>query len=486
MLLIVLIKLKMKKYFRQTLTALLCGAMFFASCKDDSEVVKSSDCKIVSFSVNSIAWNIGETDITHTYPPDIQEGLLTPVITLSPGATVNPASGTEQNFFMSPGVTYFVTAEDGVTKKIYTASATRTQGTESEILSFSVNGVAWTINNTLITHVYPAGTTEGTLTPTITLSPGATVDPPADAAQNFFTENGVRYTVTSENGAWTKTYTVKARTISGDSDIISFAVDGTEWKINGTDITCVYPPEITETTLTPTITLSPGATVNPPADVPQNFFTGQGVRYTVTSEDGAATKTYTVKATIKTIRKYAMHDWTVATRNRHGWDDGIGDQTLWPGGHPMLILDNDSVSGWHSPLREPFPHVIIVDMKTSNPIYRIHADGGYWHHLQIYLTDELPFSGYVSHTVDWDDENNRENNYEQWLSLIGNLMPSGYDMPVLSWGAPIVDVTLPVSNTFTFNFGESVQGRYLIFLFPDNDSNGYSTYCDMTTLGVYE
>ncbi|MDR1153952.1 MAG: DUF5018 domain-containing protein [Bacteroidales bacterium] len=79
-----------------------------------------------------------------------------------------------------------------------------------DILSFSVNGEAWTIDGTDITRTYPAKTEATALAPAITLAPGATVNPPATAAQNFFAEGGVAYTVTAEDGVTTKTYAAKA------------------------------------------------------------------------------------------------------------------------------------------------------------------------------------------------------------------------------------------------------------------------------------
>jgi hypothetical protein len=112
----------LKNCFKNTLTALFVGAMLFASCKKDEP--KSAACDIVSFSVNGVAWNISGTGITHTYPSETAESALTPAITLSPGATVNPPASQAQNFFTGQGVTYTVTAEDGVTTKNYTVEAT--------------------------------------------------------------------------------------------------------------------------------------------------------------------------------------------------------------------------------------------------------------------------------------------------------------------------------------------------------------------------
>jgi exo-beta-1,3-glucanase (GH17 family) len=103
-----------------------------ASCKKEES--KSSACDIVSFMVDGLAWDVNSTEITHIYPPETEETFLTPTITLSQGATVNPASGTAQNFFTAEGVTYTVTAGNGATKKTYTAKATKAQSGAVEIV----------------------------------------------------------------------------------------------------------------------------------------------------------------------------------------------------------------------------------------------------------------------------------------------------------------------------------------------------------------
>jgi hypothetical protein len=102
--------------------ALLCGAMLCTACEKDDP--KSTACDIASFTVNDKAWDIDDTNITRAYPEEEVAASLTPTITLSPGAMVNPSSGTAQNFFTEQGVTYTVTAEDGVTTKTYTVKAT--------------------------------------------------------------------------------------------------------------------------------------------------------------------------------------------------------------------------------------------------------------------------------------------------------------------------------------------------------------------------
>ena len=86
---------------------------------------------------------------------------------------------------------------------------------EKDILEFWVGGVKYNISGTDITHLYPkasadtwTGWVSMPVAPSkIELSPGATIDPPTTAPQNF--EAGAEYTVKAEDGS-TKKYTVKA------------------------------------------------------------------------------------------------------------------------------------------------------------------------------------------------------------------------------------------------------------------------------------
>jgi hypothetical protein len=296
----------MKKCFKNVLTALLsCAVLFVTSCNKDEEEPKSAACDITSFSVGEVSWTISGTSITHTYPAGTPDGNLTPAIAVSPGATVNPASGTAQNLFADQGVKYTVTAEDGVTKKEYTAKATRIQqSTACDIVTFTVDGVEWTlVNDTVFTHEYPRETVEGPLTPTIVLLPGATVNPASGTAQNLFVPGGFKYTVTAEDGVTKKVYTaIATRTMSVECAITSFAVGEKDWVIQGDSLIIgTYPagtdPNVIKS-LTPTVTVSDGATVFPLSGEVQDFSTENGVLYTVTAEDGVTVTEYTVKAVI--------------------------------------------------------------------------------------------------------------------------------------------------------------------------------------------
>jgi hypothetical protein len=456
-------------------------------------ITQYSGCDILSFKVGTVTWTITGTDITNVYPKEtVEGGILTPIITLSPGATVSPASGVAQNgFFSAAGVTYTVTAQNGTTKE-YTARATKTPYSEAEIKSFTVNGAAWNIDGTEITYTYEMRST--LLTPIITLSPGATVSPASGAAQDFFIEGGIAYTVTAQDGVTKKTYIVKAIKVPfSGCDIISFTAGNADWVINGSNITYDYPAGTNSvTSLTPTITLSPGATVNPASGVAQNFFTAQGVTYTVTAENGT-TKTYTVKGQQSLKYDPTLEGWSVLAKGRYyQWDDGVGSQTLWAGGTPMLILDDDPVSRYHSFLYNTLPHVLIIDMQTSKQVSKVVIDGSYFRDVELYITDNVGISGFVPYKVDWDDRN-REVNYNSWFNAwngqVPEYVPSAWNDPIALYYRPDgIDPYAIVEIPFVLP--KTVEGRYLILRFPNTlwdygDPDGQSYYCDVFSCGVY-
>ena len=83
-----------------------------------SAAPKSTEKAILTFAFNAlspaVAASISGLNITATLPAGTDATKLVPTITLSPKATVSPATGTAQDF--SKAVTYTVTAEDGSTQ----------------------------------------------------------------------------------------------------------------------------------------------------------------------------------------------------------------------------------------------------------------------------------------------------------------------------------------------------------------------------------
>ena len=170
------------------------------------------------------------------------------------------------------------------------------QGAEDEkqILKFEVEGVVGNIDENAKTVVldFPSGTDVSHLTPTITISNYATIEPESGVAQDF--TNPVYYTVTAMNGT-TSQYMVEAVVHDADNEksILSFVIEGVEGEINenAKTVTLTMPEDTDVTQLVPTIEVSEGATVNPASGEAQDFTTP--VTYTVTAQNGT-TADYTV------------------------------------------------------------------------------------------------------------------------------------------------------------------------------------------------
>lgn len=172
------------------------------------------------------------------------------------------------------------------------------QGAEDEklILSFVVDTVDGMIDseNKTVRLDFPEGTDVTHLTPTITVSTYATIEPESGVPQDF--TNPVYYTVTAMNGT-TAQYMVEAvvHDAENEKSILSFRFDALDKDGNIDEvarrIAFVLPAETDVTQLVPTIEVSEGATVEPASGVAQDFT--NPVNYTVTAQNGT-TAVYTV------------------------------------------------------------------------------------------------------------------------------------------------------------------------------------------------
>jgi hypothetical protein len=187
--------------------------------------------------------------------------------------------------------------------------------------------------------------------------------------------------------------------------------------------------------------------------------------------------------------KYDRRDWVVLDRyGNFGWASG-GD---WNGGNPMLILDDNVETGWHTRLQgDAMPQLLIVDMKKTNRFTKVVLettnDGnyGYWNNIEIYVTNELPFPGYTTHTVRWEDGRDvRTSAYDTWRNEMKVLIPG--TLPVASWGAPAVRVQTSRQLSFPILFPQTMEGQYLIIMFPDNNTGGWANYINVGTLEMYD
>ncbi|MCG8699300.1 MAG: DUF5018 domain-containing protein, partial [Bacteroidales bacterium] len=169
--------------------------------------------------------------INHTVQIEVTAGKdlssLTPSISVSDKASINPLTGVTRDF--SSAVTYTVTAEDLSTQEwTVTVSVAPVLSSAKEITAFSL--AEQTGNATIDPSKYTvdievaAGTNVSSLTPTISVSDKASVDPASGASRDF--SGVVTYTVTAEDLStqeWTVTVSV-APVLSSAKEITAFSL----------------------------------------------------------------------------------------------------------------------------------------------------------------------------------------------------------------------------------------------------------------------
>ncbi len=215
---------------------------------------------------------------------------LSPTIGLSGGASIAPVIDGSIDF--SEPVTFTVTAEDAITTNDWVVTITAALYTGTDILTFSFEDQTSTTAINAQSHIVAIevarGTDLNTLSPTISVSPGATVSPESDATQNF--SNEVIYTVTAEDGSVQEWKVIVSELKLTGNDILTFTLNDqvSEATINVEDhiISIQVKAGTDVTSLSPTITLSEGATIDAASGVAQDF--SDSVTYTVTAENGDA------------------------------------------------------------------------------------------------------------------------------------------------------------------------------------------------------
>ncbi|MBO7651763.1 MAG: T9SS type A sorting domain-containing protein [Bacteroidales bacterium] len=166
----------------------------------------SSDAEIVAFSfaeeVEPAVINSSDATVTSVvaYSTESLNGLV-PTISISNFATISPASGVAQDF--TNPVIYTVTAENGTIKE-WTVNVNRmaTASSEKDILSFTFNGQVGESVIDATAHTVTAVANmnidlASPITPTIEVSPLATISPTSGTAQTF--TEPVTYIVTAED-----------------------------------------------------------------------------------------------------------------------------------------------------------------------------------------------------------------------------------------------------------------------------------------------
>ncbi|MEL6560970.1 MAG: BspA family leucine-rich repeat surface protein, partial [Bacteroidota bacterium] len=235
---------------------------------------------------------------------------ITPELTISLGATVNPANG--ESIDLSTGsFTYTVTAEDGTTTQDWTVNTNVLPSEATDITALTIPGQFGesdinTVNHA-VTITYPFISGIADIIPTIEVSREATIDPQSGTAQDFTVSgtNSVVYTVTAQDGVTTQEWTVRLVPASTETDILSFElagedqVDNVEIDIDAHTVTLNLIPFGSLTTIFPEIELSFGASITPVSGEEADISTGSGsFTYTVTAEDGITTQDWTINTNV--------------------------------------------------------------------------------------------------------------------------------------------------------------------------------------------
>jgi hypothetical protein len=225
---------------------------------------------------------------------------------------------------------------------------------------------------------------------------------------------------------------------------------------------------------------------NPPGTT--SLFTTDWVEYSTFMEKYENINTWTV------LPNNGYHDWT----DQKPLHAPYSDSWIWPGGHPMLLLDSDTTSGWHSRVGAPLPQALIIDMKQSNPVAGIRLYGnfktsstagqpngvGYWSDIEVYVTDALPTRGYTPYTVDWTaNMATRTSDYSAWIDSYIEDEGLFAELPVASWGNPLARKRSMGEKSMFLVSPQVRTGRYLIVLFP---SSIVSTYICAHEIEVYK
>ena len=270
------------------------------------QVLPNTETDITAFSLAEQTHPATIDPVGHTVTIEVSYGtglaFLTPNIAVSPGATIDPQSGTSQDF--TSGLSYTVTAEDGITLQVWTVTVTLSPAnTEADITAFSIPQLISpaVIDNALhtVSGTVDYGTDLTARVPTIAVSPGATIDPGSGTVTDL--SSPVTYTVTAEDGITTQEWVVSIVALPNtETDITGFSLAEQTGPstINRTDhtidIEVVSGTDLTS--LVPAIAVSPGATVDPADGVSRDFT--DPVEYLVTAEDGITTQTWTVTVSV--------------------------------------------------------------------------------------------------------------------------------------------------------------------------------------------
>jgi pectate lyase len=313
--------------------------------------VIASSCNVVSLNMKSTGASARTVAVKYKKDGDAAFTTLSPSLTVQAAATFNLTT-LYPVLVTSAGITVRLEPTNGNIQihDLY-VTGNSVASNAAEITAFTLPGQSGSsvINSaagTIAINV-PMGTDVSNVVPqTVTLSPGATINPLASIARNF--TSPVNYTVTAQDGTTTKTWTVTVTQVASSAkEITAFKLsnqqigDAVINSAAGT-IAVTMPNTVSLTNLTPVIfTTSANAVSNPLGTSAQNF--SSPVVYTITAQDNS-TKTWTVTVTQvdpnATFTTYEAEEasYTGAVESAHTGFTGTGYINFLAGGDNQIIF----------------------------------------------------------------------------------------------------------------------------------------------------
>lgn len=314
----------MKRLFTALIAMMLLMSAGCGSSSDPVPQPKSAEKSITSYSINGVAGTINETEKTITvampYGTDVSAMVATYTTTGSSvkiGAIDQVSAATTNDF--SGQVTYKVTAADA-TVQGYTVTVTVAQASSKSITSYSLNGVAGTIDETnkTIAVTFPFGTplTNRIAKFTATAADvkvGSTVQVSGSTVNDF--TNPVIYRVTAADKS-TQDYTVTVTLApSSAKAITAYSLNGSAGTINESNKTIavtmpfgVYIKDLVAAFTTTGQSVKVGPEVQVSGTTAHNFT--DPVTYTVVAADNT-TQDYVVTVTVAKSPEKAITAFSV-------------------------------------------------------------------------------------------------------------------------------------------------------------------------------
>jgi hypothetical protein len=261
--------------------------------------------------------NIGTHNVSVTVPYGTNVTSLVATFTLSPQATatvggINQVSGTTPNDFTNP-VIYTVEAGDGTTTQDWTVTVSFAPNTETDILTYSLDGFTGTVdttNHTVLLTV-PYGTDVTDMVATFTLSDQATARVSGSVQQSGVSSldfsSPITYNIIAGDGTtiqpWIVTVNIAPNTAT-DFDEYSFTQQTGPAVINTNNHTIYIQVQygtslnglIASFSLSYGATTTIGGTLQISGSTANNFT--NPVIYRVIAEDGSTSQDWTINVTV--------------------------------------------------------------------------------------------------------------------------------------------------------------------------------------------